>query len=153
MKIVSSLTSCHSRTPSAVGRARSVTGTTRRRQSEGGLGDCGMMRRKTNSTTNLGMLWTWSETKNNQVFNIQYATNFLKMAITILDLNVMYVSLWQLTKFYVERKLMHFVITGWPRNNATLTINNFKKTRDRMKKVVCIIAYKILFPARWHQDH
>ena len=38
--------------------------------------------------------------------------------------------------------------TVWPRKNATLTINNFKKTRDRMKKVVHIIAYKILFPAR-----
>ena len=41
--------------------------------------------------------------------------------------------------------------TGWPRKNATLTINTFKQTRDRMKKVVCIVAYKILFPARWHQ--
>ena len=38
--------------------------------------------------------------------------------------------------------------TGWPKKNATLTINNFKKTSDRMKKVVFIIAYKILFPAR-----
>ena len=38
----------------------------------------------------------------------------------------------------------------WPRKNATLTINNFKKTRDRMKKVVCIIniAYKILFHSK-----
>ena len=34
--------------------------------------------------------------------------------------------------------------TGWPKKNATLSINNFKKTRDRMKKVVYIIAYKIL---------
>ena len=38
-------------------------------------------------------------------------------------------------------KLFHY--TGWPRENATLTINNLKKKRDRMKKY----AYKILFPA------
>ena len=30
-------------------------------------------------------------------------------------------------------KLFHY--TGWPRENATLTINNLKKKRDRMKKL------------------
>ena len=32
--------------------------------------------------------------------------------------------------------------TGWPRKNATLTINNFKKTRDRMKKVYALLRIK-----------
>ena len=49
---------------------------------------------------------------------------------------------------YEELKLAVFgcnfvSYTGCPRKNATLTINNFKKTRDRMKKKMC---------ARWHQD-
>ena len=38
----------------------------------------------------------------------------------------------------------------------TYTINNFKKKRDRMKQIYVHyrpIAYKILFTARWHQDH
>ena len=31
--------------------------------------------------------------------------------------------------------------TGWPRKNATPTINDFKKTRDKINKhAVCIIA-------------
>ena len=30
---------------------------------------------------------------------------------------------------------MYSTYTGWPKKNATLTINNFKKTRDRMKKL------------------
>ena len=30
---------------------------------------------------------------------------------------------------------IHQYYTGWPKKNATLTINNFKKTRDRMKKL------------------
>ena len=29
--------------------------------------------------------------------------------------------------------------TGWPRKNATLTINNFKKRRDRMKKLCALL--------------
>ena len=29
--------------------------------------------------------------------------------------------------------------TGWPRKNATLSINNFKKTRDRMKKLCTLL--------------
>ena len=29
--------------------------------------------------------------------------------------------------------------TGWPRKNATLSINNFKKTRDRMKKLCALL--------------
>ena len=35
--------------------------------------------------------------------------------------------------------------TGWPRKNATLTINNFKKTRDRMKKLCAILRIQF-FP-------
>ena len=35
--------------------------------------------------------------------------------------------------------------TGWPRKNATHTINNFKKTRDRMKKVCTLLCVKF-FP-------
>ena len=27
----------------------------------------------------------------------------------------------------------------WPRKNATLTINNFKKTRDRMKRLCALL--------------
>ena len=33
--------------------------------------------------------------------------------------------------------------TGWPRKNATLTINNFKKTRDRMKKLCALLHIKL----------
>ena len=29
--------------------------------------------------------------------------------------------------------------TGWPRKNATLTINNFKKTRDKMKRLCALL--------------
>ena len=28
--------------------------------------------------------------------------------------------------------------TGWPKKNATLTINNIKKTRDRIKKLCAL---------------
>ena len=36
--------------------------------------------------------------------------------------------------------------TGWPRKNAyTLTINNFKKTRDRMKKLCALLRIKFFF--------
>ena len=34
--------------------------------------------------------------------------------------------------FYMRKKTIQK--TGWPKKNATLTINIFKKTRDRMKK-------------------
>ena len=37
--------------------------------------------------------------------------------------------------FSVFTKTIHWLYTGWPRKNATLTIDNFKKTRDRMKKL------------------
>ena len=33
----------------------------------------------------------------------------------------------------------------WPRKNATLTINNFKKTRDRMKKLCALLRIKFFF--------
>ena len=32
--------------------------------------------------------------------------------------------------------------TGWPKKNATFTINNFKKTRDRMKKLCALSRIK-----------
>ena len=32
--------------------------------------------------------------------------------------------------------------TGWPKKNATLTIKNFKKTRDRMKKNCALLRIK-----------
>ena len=32
--------------------------------------------------------------------------------------------------------------TGWPRKNVTLTINNVKKTRDRMKKLCALLRIK-----------
>ena len=37
-------------------------------------------------------------------------------------------------------KLFHY--TGWPRENATLTINNLKKKRDRMKKLCALLRIK-----------
>ena len=33
--------------------------------------------------------------------------------------------------------------TGWPRKNATLSINNFKKTRDRMKKLCALLPIEL----------
>ena len=41
-----------------------------------------------------------------------------------------------------------FLYTGWPKKNATLTINNFKKTRNRMKKL-CKLSRTKFFS---HQD-
>ena len=35
--------------------------------------------------------------------------------------------------------------TGWPRKDATLTINNFKKRRDRIKKLCALLCIKF-FP-------
>ena len=35
--------------------------------------------------------------------------------------------------------------TGWPRKNATLTINNFKKTRYRMKNLCAFLRIKFFF--------
>ena len=32
--------------------------------------------------------------------------------------------------------------TGWPRKNATLTINNIKKMRDRMIKLCALLRIK-----------
>ena len=40
------------------------------------------------------------------------------------------------------------IYTGWPRKNATLTINNFKKTWDRMKKLCALSRIKFFS----HQD-
>ena len=41
--------------------------------------------------------------------------------------------------------ILLFLYTGWPRKNATLTINNFKKTRDRMKKLCTLLSIKLFF--------
>ena len=48
---------------------------------------------------------------------------------------------------YWTSPLKHSLIhnTGWPRKNATLTINNFKKTRDRMKKLCALLRIKFFF--------
>ena len=35
--------------------------------------------------------------------------------------------------------------TGWPRKNATPTVNNFKKTRDRMKNLCALLHIKFFF--------
>ena len=40
---------------------------------------------------------------------------------------------------YKYVKTGNLLTTGWPRKNATLTINNFKKTRDRMKKLCALL--------------
>ena len=43
---------------------------------------------------------------------------------------------------YIMVVLHFFVVvayTGWPRKNATLTINNFKKTKDRMNKLCALL--------------
>ena len=37
----------------------------------------------------------------------------------------------------VRKRLIYY--TGWPRKNATLKINNFKKTRDRMNKLCALL--------------
>ena len=42
---------------------------------------------------------------------------------------------------------MMFCYTGWTRKNATLTINNFKKTRDRMKKLCALLCIRF-FPSK-----
>ena len=39
-----------------------------------------------------------------------------------------------------HKGLWHY--TEWPRKNATLTINNFKKTRDRMKQLCALLCIK-----------
>ena len=36
----------------------------------------------------------------------------------------------------------HYIIQGGPEKNATPTINNFKKTRDRMKKLYALLRIK-----------
>ena len=35
--------------------------------------------------------------------------------------------------------------TGWPRKNATLTINDFKKTRDRINKLCPLLRITFFF--------
>ena len=35
--------------------------------------------------------------------------------------------------------------TGWPRKNATPTINNSKKTRDRMKELCALVHLKFFY--------
>ena len=42
---------------------------------------------------------------------------------------------------HIELKIKN-AYTGWPKKNATLTINNFKKTSDRMKKLCALSRIK-----------
>ena len=45
-------------------------------------------------------------------------------------------------------KMSHFSPvspTGWPRKNATLSFNNFKKTRDRMKNLCALLRIEFFF--------
>ena len=44
---------------------------------------------------------------------------------------------------WAEKLNQHY--TGWPRKNATLTINTFKKTRDKMRKLCALMRIEF-FP-------
>ena len=44
-----------------------------------------------------------------------------------------FVNPWLRCPSHLGLGLWRLYYTGWPRKNATLSINNFKKTRDRMK--------------------
>ena len=51
--------------------------------------------------------------------------------------------LWSLPHLHIAAlTLLH---TGWPKKNATLAINNFKQTRDRMKKLCAFLRIKFVF--------
>ena len=41
-----------------------------------------------------------------------------------------------------EGDIQNFAYTGWPRKNATPTINNFKKKRDKMEKLCALMHIK-----------
>ena len=62
-----------------------------------------------------------------------------------------YMDIWEIQSCYRSldtswmHSIWHLAYTGWPRKNATLTINNFKKTRDRMKKLCTLLRIKIFF--------
>ena len=47
--------------------------------------------------------------------------------------------------FHFQFQFNFIMYTAWPRKNATLTINNFKKTRDRMKKLCALLRIKFFF--------
>ena len=58
---------------------------------------------------------------------------------------------WQMQTIFPITKWRY---TWWPRKNATLTINDSRIRGDRISKLrMSIIAYRILFPTIWHQDH
>ena len=46
---------------------------------------------------------------------------------------------------YMPLPVTKLAYTGWPRKNATLTINDFKKTRDRMKKLCALLRIIFFF--------
>ena len=48
----------------------------------------------------------------------------------------------QCTKYMQVTKFIKSQNTGWPRKNTTLTINNFKKTKDRMEKLFALLRIK-----------
>ena len=53
-----------------------------------------------------------------------------------------------LSELYFEAFLYKTVLiyTGWAGKNATLTINNFKKTRDRMKQLCALLRIQCFSP-------
>ena len=40
----------------------------------------------------------------------------------------------------IQDNFSHIFYTGWPRKNVTLSINNFKKKRDRMKNLCALLC-------------
>ena len=52
---------------------------------------------------------------------------------------------WRKFSFKQEHLHGYMPYTGWPRKNATPTINNFKKTRDRMKKLCALLRVEFFF--------
>ena len=66
----------------------------------------------------------------------------------ILVLNTMTIFLWMLVQrtTYINVFQINLVVyTGWPRKNATLTINDFKKTRDRINELCPLLRIKFFF--------
>ena len=62
-------------------------------------------------------------------------------------LNVLHTYLFSTERITLQYR-QQCAYTGWPRKNATLTINNLKKTGDRMKKLWALLRMKFFS----HQD-
>ena len=77
------------------------------------------------SYSTLKSMSTFLYNKSQRLWNVGLSTNGLFTSYSILKWSTVY--------------------TGWPRKNATLTINNFKKTRDRMKKLCALLRIKSHF--------